>query len=86
MSKWACLSLILGHLEDEDEDKEEQVSPELAPAKTSNYGKLVIMKNMESVPKRSHKEAKGSHIHDAGVKESCYYSGFIYSNIKHCLF
>jgi hypothetical protein len=31
MSKWSCLNLILGHLEDEDEDKEEQVSPELAP-------------------------------------------------------
>jgi hypothetical protein len=54
--------------------------------KASNYGKVVIIKNMESGPKRSHKEDKGSHIHDAGVKESCYYSGFIYSNIKHCLF
>jgi hypothetical protein len=31
MSNWACLSLILGHLEDEDKDKEERVSPELAP-------------------------------------------------------
>jgi hypothetical protein len=48
--------------------------------KTSNYGKAVIMKNMESGPKRSHKEAEGSHIHDAGVKESCYYSGHL---LKH---
>jgi hypothetical protein len=31
MSMLACLSLILGHFEDEDENKEEQVSPELAP-------------------------------------------------------
>jgi hypothetical protein len=37
------------------------------------------MKTMDSGPKRSHKEAKGSHIHDAEDKKSCSYSGFIYS-------
>jgi hypothetical protein len=33
MFEWACLNLILGHLEDEDEDKEEQVSPDWPPCK-----------------------------------------------------
>jgi hypothetical protein len=31
MSKGACLNLIVENLEDEDDDTEEQVSPDLAP-------------------------------------------------------
>jgi hypothetical protein len=31
MSKWACLNLIAENIEDEDDDNEEQVLPELDP-------------------------------------------------------